>query len=203
MVVGRKEADYATDKYWGDSSIPMVAEATYLGGTLDSNLRRDTHAQSLLAKAHIKVNMLTKFFSNRRIHARLRQMVIDTIVKPTLEWGTAVWAPTTATAKRMQALYSQVQRKIVGVHSHTSGHIVALELGSRSLESWHLQHMLSYCKHLHDMDSTRLTKIAAHAVLPHVPQGPKPMLWTAMQKKMLTELQITTDFFVAEPPHQH
>jgi hypothetical protein len=200
MVVGPQEAEYSEASHWNNSAIPLVSKATYLGGTLDSRLLRDTHAHSLIARAQVKVNMLSKFLSNRRVHAGLRQLVLDTLVKPTLEWGTSVWPPTKTVADKMQALYSEAQRKIVGIHSSTSAAILAIELGSRPLVSWQLQHQLHYCKHLFDMAPERLTKLAAHASWNAAPQGPKPTMWTQTQAKVLKDLQTTTDIFCAGNP---
>jgi hypothetical protein len=196
LVVGPEEVNYAHLKHWGNSEIELVQKALYLGGTLDSKLRRDTHAEHLLEKATTKANQLTKFFINTKINAGLRQLVLDTLIKPTLEWGTEVWPPTAKTAAKMQSLYTKVQRQITRCHRGTSAAIVRAEMGSRSLSSWQKQQQLSYCQHLHLMPEGRLTKVAASAW----PECRSTLMWHKTEKNLFKQLEITPEFMDMQAP---
>jgi hypothetical protein len=195
MVLGPEHEKFAEVPTWGTTQTPIVNKAVYLGGTLDYKLQTDTHPQAQLKKAEAKVGMLSKFFNNRRVHAGLRQLVLDSLVKPTLEMGTAVFAPTKATAVKMQAVYSNAQKKIVGAHRGTSGRVVGLEMGSRPLNSWRLQQQLHIGKRLHDMKQERLTKRALKAEWPKSRKGKNLGRWVDVQEKALQQLKTTAAIF--------
>ena len=188
MVMGPDHQSFANVTHWGTTETPIVNTAVYLGGTIDAKLQRDTHAKAQLKKAETKIGMLTRFLNSRRIHVGLRQLVLDMLVKPTLEMGTAVFAPTKRTAENMQSAYTNAQKMVVGAHTNTNGTIVGLEMGSRTLNSWRTQQQLHIGKRLHDMQTERLTKKAQQASWPKARNGPRPLRWMDVQKKALKEV---------------
>jgi endonuclease/exonuclease/phosphatase family metal-dependent hydrolase len=200
MVVGPDHDIFKDCTHWDNTEIPIVNEAVYLGGTFDYKLGRDTHAEAQIKKAQAKVGMLSKFLSHKRVHAGLRQLVLDMIIKPTLESGTTVFSPTMTATAKMQSIYTNAQKKIVGAHKNTSGTIVGMEMGSRNLNSWRRQHQLNLGKRIHDMQPERLTKQAVEATWPkRTTRGPKPGMWKHIEAKLMKEVGATTEIY--EEPH--
>ena len=200
MITGPEGKKFDKVTHWGQTQIPIMTKAVYLGATLDAHMQRDTHALAQLDKAQTKINMLAKFFSNRSIHSGLRKLALDMLVKPTLEMGTATWAPTAAVANKMQSSYNSALRKIVGAHSHTSGAVVGLEMGARTLTSCRQQHQLHTGKRILDMQPERLTKQAVEAAWPKAPRARRPDRWNDTLHRVLQDVKAPLDIFEAADP---
>ena len=71
--------------------LEQVEKITYLGITLTSKLKWDQHVSSVSSKASKVLGVVRR---NLHIYPRLvREMAYKTLVRPTLEYGSAAWDP--------------------------------------------------------------------------------------------------------------
>ena len=72
---------------WGDHVLPIVSNYTYLG----VDLAWDTHIKKLIQNGKQKVNQLNSIISNRYINLSVRRMLLLSVLRPSLEYGSEVW----------------------------------------------------------------------------------------------------------------
>ena len=75
---------------WGDHVLPIVSNYTYLGVDFSYNGAWDTHIKKLIKKGKQKVNQLNSIISNRYINLSARRMLLLSVLRPSLEYGSEV-----------------------------------------------------------------------------------------------------------------
>ena len=90
VMVYTKEAVEGTWK-WGEHDLPTVAEYTFLGIDFASNGAWDGHIKKVLYCGRKKVNQLHSVISNRDINLSARRLLLLSVVRPSLEYGSEVW----------------------------------------------------------------------------------------------------------------
>ena len=81
------------DKWnWGDHVLSIVSNVnyTYLGVDFSYNGAWDTHIKKLIQNGKQKVNQLNSI-SNRYINLSARRMLLLSVLRPSLEYGSEVW----------------------------------------------------------------------------------------------------------------
>ena len=87
VMVFTKEAVEGTWK-WGEHDLPTVA---FLGIDFASNGAWDGHIKKVLDCGRKKVNQLHSVISNRDINLSARRLLLLSVVRPSLEYGSEVW----------------------------------------------------------------------------------------------------------------
>ena len=90
VIVFTKEAVEGTWK-WGEHDLPTVAKYTFLGIDFASNGAWDGHIKKVLDCGRKKVNQLQSVISNRYINLSARRLLLLSVVRPSLEYGSEVW----------------------------------------------------------------------------------------------------------------
>ena len=71
--------------------LPIVSNYTYLGVDFSYNGAWDTHIKKLIQNGKQKVNQLNSIISNRYINLSARRMLLLSVLRPSLEYGSEVW----------------------------------------------------------------------------------------------------------------
>ena len=74
----------------GEHDLPTVAKYTYLGIDFASNGAWDGHRKKVLDCGRKKVNQLHSVISNRDINLSARRLLLLSVVRPSLEYGSEV-----------------------------------------------------------------------------------------------------------------
>ena len=90
VMVFTKEVVEGTWK-WGEHDLPTVAKYTFLGIDFASNGAWDGHKKKVLDCGRKKVNQLHSVISNRDINLSARRLLLLSVVRPSLEYGSEVW----------------------------------------------------------------------------------------------------------------
>ena len=77
---------------WGDTEILRVVSYCYLGIEFANNGSWDSHVQKVINNGKKKLHRLHRFSSNRSISAVARRLLLISVLRPTLEYGSKVWA---------------------------------------------------------------------------------------------------------------
>ena len=92
MVFSKEVNTGACTWKWGDKDIPEVVSYCYLGIEFAKNGSWDSHVQKVINNGKKKLNQLHRFLSNRNISTVARRLLLVSILRPTLEYGSEVWA---------------------------------------------------------------------------------------------------------------
>ena len=76
---------------WGDKDIPEVVSYCYLGIEFAKNGSWDSHVQKVINSGK-KKNQLHRLLSNRNSSTVARTLLSLSVLRPTLEYGSEVWA---------------------------------------------------------------------------------------------------------------
>ena len=86
------EKDKVRSKWnWGDHVLPIFSNYTYLGVDFFYNGAWNTHIKKLIQNGKQKVNQLNSIISNRYINLSTRRMLLLSVLRPSLEYGSEVW----------------------------------------------------------------------------------------------------------------
>ena len=89
-MVFAKEAVEGTCK-WGEHDMPTVAKYTYLGIDFASDGAWDGHIKKVIVCGRKKVNQLHSVISNKNMNLSARRLLLLSVVRPSLEYGSEVW----------------------------------------------------------------------------------------------------------------
>ena len=76
---------------WGEHKLPKVSSYTYLGINFACNEAWDVHLKRVLDNGRKKVNQLHSIISNRDINLSARRLLLLSVIRPSLEYGSEVW----------------------------------------------------------------------------------------------------------------
>ena len=83
-----KSAVVVFDRNWGEQALPRLSKYTYLGVDFTSNGAWDEHVKRVLQNGKKKISQV---HSNRDIDLTARRLLLISVVRPTLEYGSEVW----------------------------------------------------------------------------------------------------------------
>ena len=94
LTISHKKHTYKHDYTLHNHTLESVTSAKYLGITLQSNLKWNTHCNNIISNAHKSLGFLKRNLqvSNTQIKSRAYQAII----RPKLEYSCTVWDPHTA-----------------------------------------------------------------------------------------------------------
>ncbi|GFX74710.1 probable RNA-directed DNA polymerase from transposon BS [Trichonephila clavipes] len=120
-----------------NSQIKKVDLPTYLGVTLDPELRFSKHIKQTANKALGKLNILRKL-SGTSWGSRPQTLKSSfcTVIRQVLEYATPIWTPASISAKRkLDSVQHRAAKIIIGAMSSTNNEKAEQECGLPSLES--------------------------------------------------------------------
>ena len=105
---------------WGDHVLPIVSNYTYLGVDFSYNGAWDTHIKKLIKKGKQKVNQLNSIISNPYINLSARRMLLLSVLRPSLEYGSEVWEGNKSQAASLESIMLGGAKRVLGCSSKTS-----------------------------------------------------------------------------------
>ena len=133
-MVFTKEAVEGTWK-WGEHDLPTVAKYTFLGIDFAPNGAWDGHIKKVLDCGRKKVNQLHSVISNRDINLSARRLLLLSVVRPSLEYGSEVWEGNKSQAAALESVLLGGGKRILGCSSKTCNEAVRGDLGIDTLQS--------------------------------------------------------------------
>ena len=91
MTPHQKRTTCAIPYFMGSHQLERVANTVYLGATLNEHLSWSPHTQNITAKAHASLSFLER--NLRSVPQQLRERAYFTIVRPALEYASAITDP--------------------------------------------------------------------------------------------------------------
>ncbi|GFS51278.1 reverse transcriptase domain-containing protein [Trichonephila clavipes] len=128
-------ACYADDI--ANTQIKKVDLPTYLGVTLDPELRFSKHIEQTTNKALGKLNILRKLCGTSwGSRPQTLKSTFCTVIRPVLEYATPIWTPASISVKRkLDSVQHRAAKIIIGAVSSTNNEKAEQECGLPPLES--------------------------------------------------------------------
>ena len=114
---------------WGEHALPRVSNYTYLGIDLACNGAWDMHIQKVRDNCKKKVNQLHSVISNRDINLTARRLLLLSVVRPSLEYGSEIWDCNKSQARALESIILGGAKKILGCSSKTCNEAVWGDMG--------------------------------------------------------------------------
>ncbi|GFV90352.1 probable RNA-directed DNA polymerase from transposon BS [Trichonephila clavipes] len=120
-----------------NSQIKKVDLPTYLGVTLDPELRFSKHIEQTTNKALGKLNILRKLCGTSwGSRPQTLKSTFCTVIRPVLEYATPIWTPASISVKRkLDSVQHRAAKIIIGAVSSTNNENAEQECGLPPLES--------------------------------------------------------------------
>ena len=115
---------------WGECLLPRVSNYTYLGIDFACNGAWDVHIQKIRDNWKKKVNQLHSVISNRDINLSARCLLLLSVVRPSLEYGSEIWDCNKQSIRILGGA-----KKILGCSSKTCNEAVWGDMGLETLKS--------------------------------------------------------------------
>jgi hypothetical protein len=156
---------------WNGVPVPVVAKYCYLGLWFQNDCSWNLHFDEMMRKVERRKNMLMPIWKNRHISVEVKRIVMLTCVRPIIEYGAEVWAPTTA---QKWAAIDRVQTDIIKCAMRVARekpctHAVLAEWGVKPMHMWMHARALEYCFRVKRMPGHRLPRQVLDALW--VPSG--------------------------------
>ena len=119
---------------WGEYSLPIVSSYSYLGTDFSSNGAWYMHIRKLLDNGRRKVNELHKVISNRNINLSACRLLLLSVIRPSIEYGSEVWEDK-GQAGSLESIILDGVKQILGVSSKTCTEAVRGNMGLDKLQS--------------------------------------------------------------------
>ena len=113
MVFSKQVNTGACTWKWGDKDIPEVVSYCYLGIEFAKNGSWDSHVQKVINKGK-KKHQLHRFLSNRNISTVARRLLLVSVLRPTLEYGSEVWACNKRQTAPLESIQLGAAKKTLG-----------------------------------------------------------------------------------------
>ena len=120
---------------WGEHALPRVSNYTYLGIDFACNGAWDVHIQRVRDNCKKKVNQLHSVISNRDINLTARRLLLLSVVRPSLEYGSEIWDCNKSQARALESIILGGAKKILGCSSKTCNEAVWGDMGLETLKS--------------------------------------------------------------------
>ena len=119
---------------WDEYSLPKVSYS-YLGIDFSSNGAWDMHIKKLLDNGRKKVNQLHKVISNRNINLSTHGLLLLSVIRPSIEYGSEVWEGNKSQAGSLESIILDGAKQILGCFSKTCNEAVRGDVGLDTLQS--------------------------------------------------------------------
>ena len=122
------------DWKWGENSLPKVCKYTYLGIDFQCNGAWDAHIKRVVENGRKKVNQLHSVISNRGVNLSARRLLLLSVVRPTLEYGSEVWEGNKSQTAALESVMLGGAKRILGCSSKTCNEAVRGDMGLETLQ---------------------------------------------------------------------
>ena len=119
---------------WGEHLLPRVSNYTYLGIDFACNGAWDMHIQKIRNNCKKKVNQLHSVISNRDINLSARRLLLLSVVRPSLEYGSEIWDCNKSQTRALESIILGGAKKILGCSSKTCNEAVWGDMGLETLK---------------------------------------------------------------------
>ena len=93
---------------WGEQALPRLSKYTYLGVDFTSNGAWDEHVKRVLQNGRKKISQV------HSIDLTARRLLLISVVRPTLEYGSEVWECNKAQAAALESVMIGGAKRILG-----------------------------------------------------------------------------------------
>ena len=190
VMVFTKEAVEGTWK-WGEHDLPTVAKYTFLGIDFASNGAWDGHIKKVLDCGRKKVNQLHSVISNRDINLSARRLLLLSVVRPSLEYGSEVWEGNKSQAAALESVLLGGGKRILGCSSKTCNEAVRGDLGIDTLQGRRDKAKLKWWYKLVTMPEDRYPKKLFSQdwnIKPH--RGRQRKVWSRIINDLFVSLEL-------------
>ena len=148
---------------WGDKVIPRVVSYCYVGIEFAENGSWDSHVQKVIDNGKKKLNRLHRFVSNRNISTVARRLLLVSVLRPTLEYGSEVWACNKRQSASLESIQLGAAKKILGCSSKTCNEAVRGDMGLESLKGRRDRSKLKWWYKVNKLDNERYPRVLLDA----------------------------------------
>ena len=180
---------------WEGEVVPVMQMYKYLGVILSSKAGDwGLQIEAAMGKGERAAKSLAACFRSHRISPWLKRLMYMSLVRPVVEAGAQVWAPTATQARQLntRTLLAWLKRTFRCPMSTPSEPLVA-ELGMRPMDAWLRQRMIEYRRLLQHMNPDRLPKQVLAAHWPQRGAGRHPATWAKRAEEALAALNLSAD----------
>ena len=150
-------------KYKG-KSIEIVPEYTYLGIEMSSSaVFNKQRIKAKLKATRVGATTLQLIFKTKLSNFHAHYTLFESIVKPTLLYGCAVWAH--RYRQKLETIQNNYYRRLLGLHPRIQPAIVRLETGSKPIEVSIWEQTLNFLCKIKQMDGHRYAAIIFRRLL--------------------------------------
>ena len=119
------------DWKWGENSLPKVCKYTYMDIDFQCNGYWDVHIKRVVENGRRKVNQLHSVISNRGVNLSACRLLLLSVVRPTLEYGSEEGNKNQAAA--LESVMLGGAKRILGCSSKTCNEAVRGDMGLETL----------------------------------------------------------------------
>ena len=150
---------------WNGVHVPVVSKYRYLGLLFENNCSWNAHLEEVLKKVEQRKNMFMPLWKNRHIKVEVKRIVLLTCVRPIIEFGAEVWAPTTANQwnkiDRVQTDIIKCAMRIA--KENPCSRAVLAEWGVKPMHMWLHERALGFYFRVRRLPDCRLPKQVLNA----------------------------------------
>lgn len=150
---------------WNNEPVPVVDRYCYLGLWFQNDCGWHYHFEQTLLRAESVKQRLMPIWKNRHVCVDVKRILLLSLIRPILEYGSEVWWPSTA---RHSDLLNKVQTDIIKSamrcgHENPCSIAVLAEWGLKPLNMWLEERAMEYLFRILDMHASRLPKLVLGA----------------------------------------
>ena len=140
--------------------LPIVSNYTYLVGVdFSYNGAWDTHIKKLIQNGKQKVNQLNSIISNRYINLRARCVLLLSVLRPSLEYGSEVWEGNKSQAACLESIMLGGAKRVLRCLSKPSNEAIWEDMGLEFLQGRRNKCKLSWWYKVVNMPFSRYPKL--------------------------------------------
>ena len=94
----------------------------------------DLHIKKVLSTGKEKVNKLHSIISNRNINLSARRLLLLSVIRPSMEYGSEIWEGNKANMNALESVILRGAKKILGCSSKTCNEAVRGDMGLETLK---------------------------------------------------------------------
>ena len=164
-----------------------------LGIDFSSNGAWDMHIKKLLDNGRKKVNQLHKVISNRKVNLSSCSLLLLSVIRPSIEYGSEVWEGNKSQAGSLESIILDGAKRILGCSSKTCNEAVRLrgDMGLDTLQSCRDRAKLKWWYKLATLPEDKYPKQLFNQewnVKPH--RGRQRKVWSRMVDDLFKSLDI-------------
>ena len=199
MVFSKEVNTGACTWKWGDKDIPEVVSYCYLGIEFAKNGSWDSHVQKVINNGKKKLNQLHRFLSNRNISTVARRLLLVSVLRPTLEYGSEVWACNKRQTASLESIQLGAAKKMLGCSSKTCNEAVRGDMGLESLKGRRDRCKLKWWYKVNSLNAERYPRLLLDSEWEVKPcRGRQRKTWRKVISELLLQLNLDSQEILAE-----